>query len=166
MNRRKDENHDGSVEKSGQRCRRGVCNVPSNQRLAGHTRVWVFERINQSPPPPSPRLGQLRFSYPSPSLPSSSLINDGSLMYLSPSLNKPGTPRRQRNVSSLFISSFDKYRQLSLKSARPGRERPRLGLRTTGRDGKREKDGRKRGGMGTVHEKRKRCSRSGFTLDS
>lgn len=38
-------------------------------------------------------------------------------MYLSPSLNKRGerAPQRQRNVSGLFISTFDKYRQLSLE---------------------------------------------------
>lgn len=56
-------------------------------------------------------------------------------MYLSPSLNKPSALRRQRNVSSLFISSFDKYRQLSLKSA-AGTRKASLGLGETGRDGK------------------------------
>lgn len=56
-------------------------------------------------------------------------------MYLSPSLNKPSALRRQRNVSSLFISSFDKYRQLSLKSA-DGTRKASLGLGETGRDGK------------------------------
>jgi len=40
-------------------------------------------------------------------------------MYLSAPLNKRGenAPRRQRNVSGLFISTFDKYRQLSLEYA-------------------------------------------------
>lgn len=37
-------------------------------------------------------------------------------MYLSPSLNKrERSSKRQRNVSGLFISTFDKYRQLSLE---------------------------------------------------
>jgi hypothetical protein len=75
-------------------------------------------------------------------------------MYLSAPLNKRGenAPRRQRNVSGLFISTFDKYRQLSLEYVgdAPGWDGRRNG---NGGGGGGAEDGRRNEGApaGKVH---------------